>query len=94
MMRESEVKELIKRVMPDAEIEVTDTTGGSDHFQILVISNEFKGKLLIDQHRMVQKSLEVAFSDGRIHAVQIKTETPESWAKKEKPSGNDFQILN
>ncbi len=92
-MRESEVKELIKKAISDAHIEVTDMTGGNDHFQIFVVSREFKGKLLIDQHRMVQQSLEAALNDGRIHAVQIKTETPESWAKKTRSSGNDFQIL-
>lgn len=93
-MRESEVKALIQKSILDAHVEVTDTTGESDHFQILVVSKEFQGKLLIDQHRMVQKSLESALSDGRIHAVQIKTETPESWSKKARSSGNDFQIIN
>lgn len=93
-MRESEVKELIQTAIPNAHVEVVDMTGGKDHFQILVVSNEFKGKLLIDQHRLVQQSLESALNDGRIHAVQIKTETPESWAKGTRSSGNDFQIIN
>lgn len=94
MMTESEVQKLIKITFPDAQVEVIDMTGGSDHFQILVVSHEFKGKPLIDQHRMVQKSLEGALNDNRIHAVHIKTETPESWAKKAKPSGGDFKILH
>ena len=94
MMTEIEVQKLIKVTFPDAQVEVVDMTGGSDHFQILVVSNEFKGKPLIDQHRMVQKSLESALNDNRIHAVHIKTETPESWSKKAKTSGGDFQILH
>lgn len=92
-MNESEVRDLIKKAIPDAHVEVTDMTGASDHFEILVVSNEFKGKILIDQHRIVQKSLEEAMNHGRVHAVRIKTETPESWAKKARSSGNDFQIL-
>ena len=94
MMKESDVKELVQKAIPDAHVEVIDTTGGNDHFQILVVSKEFQGKLLIDQHRMVQQSVESALKDGRIHAVQIKTETPESWSKKTRSSGNDFQIIN
>ncbi len=93
MISTNEVKNMIKKNFLDAEIVVEDMTGGNDHFQILVVSNVFKGKLLIDQHRIVQASLEEAFSDGRIHAVQIKTETPESWAKR-KNQGTDFQILS
>lgn len=94
MMKESEVQKLIKMAMPDAQVEVIDMTGASDHFKILVVSDVFKGKLLIDQHRIVQKSLEAAFNDGRIHAVKIKTETPDSWSKKAQSSGDSFQILN
>lgn len=69
----SEIKNLIGKAIPDAQVEVEDLTGGGDHFQILVVSAQFKGKLLIDQHRLVQKALEEAMNDGRIHAVQIKT---------------------
>lgn len=92
MMTTNEVKALIQKSFPDAQIYVEDMTGGSDHFQILVVSASFKGKLLVDQHRLVQQALDAAFSDGRIHAVQIKTETPESWAKKDK--SNDLKIIH
>ena len=63
-----------------------DSTGGGDHFGVLVVSPVFEGKTLIEQHQLVHGSLEAAFSDGRLHAVQIKTETPASWAKKQSTS--------
>ena len=81
-MGPNEVKDLIQRAIPDAQIQVQDMTGGSDHFHILVVSSVFKGKMLIDQHRLVQQPLQAALDDGRIHAVQIKTQTPEAWANK------------
>ena len=93
MIHPEEVRDLIKAAMPDAHVQVEDTTGSGDHFQIYVVSSIFKGKMLIDQHRLVQTSLQAAFDDGRIHAVEIKTETPEEWAKK-RPSQGDFKIIS
>ncbi|MBI1977767.1 MAG: BolA family transcriptional regulator [Candidatus Omnitrophica bacterium] len=81
MITSHEIKDLVRRAVPDAQVEVEDLTGGGDHFQILVVSKMFQGKLLIDQHRLVQNALEPAMADGRIHAVQIKTRIPTSTKK-------------
>lgn len=89
MIEEAEIEALIRAAFPDAQIKVTDTTGGKDHFQVAVASDQFKGKSLIDQHRMVQDALKDALEDNRIHALQIKTKTREAITK-----GNDFQILD
>jgi stress-induced morphogen len=55
-------------------VEVKDLTGTSDHFHIRVTSPAFEGKSLLDQHKMVQKSLG-RFLGQEIHAVEIKTIT-------------------
>lgn len=88
----NEVVHLIKQAIPDAHVQVEDMRGTGDHFEVYVVSKAFEGKLLVDQHRMVQKSLQGAFEDGRIHAIQIKTETPAQWSKK-RPSSDDFKII-
>ena len=75
MMDPEGVKELVTRHFPNALVEVSDLTGTFDHFQIRVVSPVFEGKKLIDQHRLVQASVQDALVDGRIHAVQIKTST-------------------
>ncbi|PIQ86204.1 MAG: BolA family transcriptional regulator [Candidatus Omnitrophica bacterium CG11_big_fil_rev_8_21_14_0_20_45_26] len=75
MIHPEEVKSLLIRHFPGAEVSVADQTGTMDHFDIHVISKVFEGKTLIEQHRMVQVPLEAALTDGRIHAVQIKTRT-------------------
>jgi stress-induced morphogen len=67
---------LIRAQMPDAEVVVTDLTGTMDHYDIRVRSRAFSGKSLLDQHRMVYAALEAARQDGRIHALQLKTEVP------------------
>ena len=92
MTHPGEVENLIKQAIPDAHVKVEDMRGSGDHFEIYVVSKTFEGKLLVDQHRIVQKSLQAAFGDGRIHAVQIKTETPAQWAKKNS-NQDDFKII-
>ena len=78
MIHPEEVKQLIQRAFPNAQVEVQDQTGTFDHFQIRVVSPIFAGKPLIEQHRLVQGPLQVALNDGRIHAVQIKTQVPKN----------------
>ncbi len=65
---------LIRRAMPDAEVNVVDLTGTMDHFNVLVRSRAFAGVSLMDRHRMVENALAQARADGRIHAMAIRTE--------------------
>jgi len=69
----SELEEIIVSAFPDGVIEVCDTTGDRDHYEVRIRSTAFRGKPLIDQHRMVQKALE----GYNIHAVSIKTSIQE-----------------
>jgi acid stress-induced BolA-like protein IbaG/YrbA len=62
----------IKTALPDAEVSVADRTGTMDHFFIRVVSDGFKGKGLLDRHRLVYQALNEPMKDGRIHAVEIK----------------------
>lgn len=65
-------KELIEQKLPDAVVEVSDLTGTRDHVGLLVASNAFAGKRLIEQHRIVMDILREEFQ-RELHAVQIKT---------------------
>lgn len=66
------VKALIKSGLPDAHVEVNDMTGTADHLDIMIISNQFTGKMLIAQHQMVMDLLKESLK-AEIHAVQLKT---------------------
>ncbi|HXZ25208.1 MAG TPA: BolA/IbaG family iron-sulfur metabolism protein [Nitrospiria bacterium] len=66
----------IRKVLPDAEVTVTDKTGMMDHFIVRVVSSQFEGKSLLDRNRLVYQALNEPMSDGRIHAVEIKAEAP------------------
>lgn len=76
-MEFEKIKKLIIEKMPDAEVEVTDLTGTKDHLGLLVTSNEFKGKGLLAQHRMIMDILKDGLK-SEIHAVQIKTKIREN----------------
>ena len=46
-----------------------------NHFQVLVVSPDFEGKTVVEQHRMVYATLEKEL-EGAIHALGLKTLTP------------------
>ena len=67
------IRELLESAFPDAELAVEDRTGTGDHFQVTVVSPEFDGVSLIDQHRRVNDVLAAPLADGSIHELRIKT---------------------
>jgi stress-induced morphogen len=83
MIEPERVRELIAQAFPGAEIEVTDLTGTKDHYQARVVSADFAGRSLVEQHQMVYRALGEAMH-GPIHALALKTFTPENWAKQGK----------
>lgn len=68
------IKNLIKSKLTDAYVEVNDLTGGKDHLDILVVSDEFEGKMLFEQHKILMNILSDRLKTD-IHAVQLKTLT-------------------
>ena len=70
---------LLRRSIPDAEVlKFDDLTGGGDHLSVHIRSTFFAGRSLLDQHRLVYSAVDDAMRDGRIHALQIKTEVLET----------------
>lgn len=81
MVSPSQVEAMIKAGIPDSEVQVQDLTGGGDHYQVIVISPQFAGKGLVQQHQMVYRAVQNAMSSEAIHALALKTYTPETWAQ-------------
>lgn len=75
MITQDALTDYIRQVMPDATVSVTDSTGTMDHLIITVVSDHFKGKNLLDRHRMVYQALAAPMKDGRIHALEITART-------------------
>ncbi|NEO73566.1 BolA family transcriptional regulator [Moorena sp. SIO3H5] len=77
-----QVEEKIKASIPDAQVKVEDL-GGGNHLQATVVSSEFEGKSLVKQHQLVYGALSQELATEAIHALALKTYTPEAWAGKQ-----------
>jgi acid stress-induced BolA-like protein IbaG/YrbA len=80
MVSPDQVAEMIQANLPDAEVAVEDLTGGGDHYQVTVVSAKFQGLTLVKQHQLVYGAVRDAMSSEAIHALGLKTYTPEDWA--------------
>ena len=79
MISPQQVEEMITAQMPDAQVQVQDLTGGGDHYQVTVVSSQFDGKGLVQQHQLIYGALQQAMSSEAIHALALKTYTPQAW---------------
>jgi acid stress-induced BolA-like protein IbaG/YrbA len=71
------IKRLIEQGLPGAEVRVT---GDGSHFEALVISDAFHGKSRVQQHQLVYGTLGGRMESGEIHALALRTFTPDDWA--------------
>ena len=52
--------------------------GSETHFKVLLVSQQFVGKKLIERHRQVNQTLKDELS-GQVHALSIVAKTLEQW---------------
>ena len=71
----------IRAVLPDAQITIRDLTGTGDHFEARVVSSSFEGKSMVDQHAAVYAPLQDLLDSGELHALALRTYSPEQWKK-------------
>ena len=84
-----QIENIIKNSLPDATIYVMDPYNDGQHFQALVISPSFVEASLVEQHQMVMNPLRDAFASNVVHALGLKTFTPEKWERKKGQYGLD-----
>ena len=77
-MQVDDIASLIKTGIPDCEVEVD---GDGTHFTAIIVSDEFAGKNMVQQHQVVYRALGDKMGTD-IHALSIQTYTPEQWKKK------------
>jgi acid stress-induced BolA-like protein IbaG/YrbA len=80
MVSLDQVEAMIKAELPDAVVKVNDLKGG-DHLEAIVVSSEFENKTLVKQHQMVYKAVQAKMATEEIHALALKTYTPQAWEK-------------
>ena len=85
----TKIEQLLKQKLSASYVEVVDDSdqhkghvgaaeGGNTHFSILVVSDQFEGKGLVQRHRLVYDILKNHISQG-IHALAIKAYTTKEY---------------
>jgi stress-induced morphogen len=80
-MNPIELKKRLENLGPNTQVEVIDLTGTQDHYQAVIVSPAFEGKPMIEQHRMVLGMVQKEVDSGEVHALTMKTYTPEQYTK-------------
>lgn len=58
-----------------------DVSGDGQHFEAIIVSPEFRNKSRVQQHQVVYRALGDRMK-AEIHALSMKTLTPEEWAAR------------
>ena len=75
MTTKTEVIELITKKIPNSKV-LVENLKGNDHLQVTVIASQFNGLSLVKQHQLVYSALKQELASEAIHALALKTETP------------------
>ena len=75
MITKTDVIKLITEKIPSSQVFV-ENLKGNDHLQVTVIASEFNGLSLVKQHKLVYSALKEELASEVIHALALKTETP------------------
>jgi acid stress-induced BolA-like protein IbaG/YrbA len=80
-MHPEDIKQLIETGLKGAVVLIEGEDGR--HFAATVISAAFSGKNRIQKQQIVYATLGNHIADGTIHAISIKTFTPEEWQQQQ-----------
>lgn len=73
--------EMVKNyIQQGLECEHIQVDGDGRHFEAVIVSKAFEGMGMLKQHQLVYKVLGDRM--GPIHALSMKTLTPEQWANQ------------
>lgn len=82
---EGAISHKLATALEPAHLEVVNESGGHNvprgsetHFKVIVVSDRFEGKALLERHRMVNALLADEFGAG-LHALSIVAKTPAQW---------------
>ena len=78
-MTADELKARIQKLHPQTEVQVTDLTGTMDHWQVVVISPVFEGKLSFERQKMIMALLKEEIASNEVHALTMKTYSPSQY---------------
>ncbi|HEY8280787.1 MAG TPA: BolA family protein [Bdellovibrionota bacterium] len=75
-----EIKARIEQNLAPTHVQVIDL-GGGDHIRAVVVSEKFAGLPLLKQHKLVLDLFQAEINSNEVHALTVKTLTPEQFDK-------------
>lgn len=88
MTIQANIEEKISSALQPEYLEVTNEShmhnvppGSESHFKVTVVTTDFKDKMLVARHRILNQLLKEEL-DGPVHALSLNTLTPEEWQEK------------
>ena len=88
MTMQSRITEKLNQAFSPEHLEVVNEShmhnvpaGSESHFKVVIVSDDFDGKMLIARHRLVNAALEEELKNG-IHALALHTMTMAEWFEK------------
>jgi acid stress-induced BolA-like protein IbaG/YrbA len=77
MMQPEQVEKIIAAGLSCEHLQVA---GDGHHFEALIVSAEFVGRSRVQRQQRVNEVLRPHFDSGELHALSMKTQTPEEWS--------------
>ena len=88
MPMQSQIEDKLRDAFAPMHLEVVNEShmhdvpaGSESHFRVVLVSESFSGKPLVQRHRAVNGTLATELQ-GQIHALALHTMTPDEWFEK------------
>jgi BolA protein len=88
MQIQQQIEERLRETFAPLHLEVENEShmhnvpeGSESHFRVVLVSDQFEGKPLLQRHRAVNGILAEQLTGG-VHALALHTMTPEEWFAK------------
>ncbi len=79
MLDPRQIQEWIAHELPCEHLAIE---GDGHHFEAVIVSREFAGLSRVARQQKVNAILKARFDSGELHALSMKTLTPEEWTQK------------
>jgi BolA protein len=85
---QQQIEQRLRKTFAPLHIEVENEShmhnvpeGSESHFRVVLVSDQFDGKALLQRHRAVNGALAEQLAGG-VHALALHTMTPNEWFEK------------
>ena len=97
MVTEQWVADEVLKVVPNANVSVTDLHKSGDHFHVRIISSEYEGVRPLQRQKPLLSHFKSFIEQNLVHALDLKCMTPEQASKSGEtafdPHGGDIEFF-